>query len=161
MTKTYYYHFNKFDQTFMAMVLGLGLLAYTGFKCPVAWCVFVILVLIWGYKNLLPQVAVVITDKSIKIDHSKPLAWKEIKNAEIRVVNLCGKKMKVLCLNPKPDIKYAYSLMQKYNANFGPFPIPLYGLLIPKDEKEILNIVKKHVAVKSVGKNRKSCENIG
>ena len=94
------------------------------------------------------QTAVVITDKSIKIDHSKPLPWKDIKDAEIKVVNLCGKKMKVLALNPKKGIKYTYSWLQIHNANFGPFPVPLYGILDPKDEKEILQIIKKHVKVK-------------
>lgn len=144
----YYYHFNKFDKTFAAMILGLTILAYTGFKCPYAWSMFIILVLIWGYKNVLKQKAVIITDKDIKIDHSAPLLWKSIKDAEIKTVKLCGRKMKVLALNPKKDIKYNYSWLQKHNANFGPFPIPLYGLLTAKDEKKILQIVKKHVKVK-------------
>lgn len=148
MTKTYYYHFNKFDKTFIAMVIGFIILAFTGFKSPCAWSVFMILALIWGYKNLLKQTAVIITDKNIKIDHSKPLAWKDIKDAEIKVVGLCGKKMKVLALNPKKGIKYSYNWLQQHNANFGPFPIPLYGLLSVKDEKEIVQIVKKHVKVK-------------
>jgi len=146
--KTYYYHFNKFDKTFVAMILGFVLLACTEFKCFYMWGAFIILACIWMYKNLLKQTAVVITDKNIKIDHSNPLAWKDIKNGEIKIVNLCGKKMKVLCLNPKKGIKYTYSWLQKHNANFGPFPIPLYGLLTPKEEKEILKIVKKHVKIK-------------
>ena len=146
--KTYYYHFNKFDKTFVAMVLGALLLARTGFQCPCTWGVFIALVLIWGYKNLMKQTAVVITDKSIKIDHSKPLPWKDVQGAEIKVVRLCGKKMKVLALIPKKGIKYHYSWLQKHNAHFGPFPIPLYGLLTPKDEKAIVQIVKKNVKVK-------------
>ena len=149
MTKTYYYHFNKFDKTFVAMMVGFVMLAFTGFRCPCAWGLFIILALIWGYKNLMKQTAVVITDKSIKIDHSKPLPWKDIKEGEIKVVNLCGKKMKVLVLIPKKGIKYTHSWLQIHNANFGPFPIPLYGLLMPKDEKEILQIVKKHVKIKA------------
>ena len=148
MTKIYYYHFNKFDKTFVAMVLGFIMLALTGFKCPCTWGLFIVLALVWGYKNLMKQTAVVITDKSIKIDHSKPLPWKDVKDGEIKVVNLCGKKMKVLTLNPKKGIKYNYSWLQIHNANFGPFPIPLYGLLTTQDEKEILKIVKKHVKVK-------------
>ena len=146
--KTYYYHFNKFDKTFVAMVLGLVILAWMGFQCPCSWAIFILLILIWGYKNLMKQRAVVITDKSIKIDHSNPLPWKDIKDGEIKVVNLCGKKMKVLALTPKKGIKYHYSWLQKHNAHFGPFPIPLYGILSAKDEKEIIQIVKKHVKVK-------------
>ena len=147
MKKIYYYHFNKFDKTFVAMILIFFLLVCTGFKCPSAWVLFTVLTLDWGYKNLLRQVAVVITDKDIKIDHSKPLPWKSIQDAQIKVVNLCGKKMKVLALNPKKNIKYTYNWLQMHNANFGPFPIPLYGLLTPTEEKEILQIVKKHVKV--------------
>ena len=149
MTKTYYYHFNKFDKTFWAMILGFFMLAHTGFRCPCTWVLFIVLALVWGYKNLLKQVAVVITDKGIKIDHSRLLPWKDIKDAEIKVVNLCGKKMKVLALNPKKGIKYTYSWLQIHNANFGPFPIPLYGLLTQKDEAEILKSVKKHIKIKS------------
>ena len=148
-TKTYYYHFNKFDKTFIAMILGFFILGYTEFVCLGAWILFIVLALVWGYKNLMKQTAVVITDKSIKIDHSKPLPWKDIKDGEIKVVNLCGKKMKVLALIPKKGIKYSYNWLQIHNANFGPFPIPLYGLLTPKDEKEIVQIVKKHVKVKA------------
>lgn len=146
--KTYYYHFNKLDKTFVAMALAFIVLASTGFQCPYSWIIFIALVLIWAYKNLMKQVAVVITDKSIKIDHSKSLPWKDIKDGEIKVINLCGKKMKVLALTPKKGIKYHYSWLQKHNAHFGPFPIPLYGILSAKDEKEIVQTVKKHVKVK-------------
>ena len=149
MQKTYYYHFNKIDKTFIAMALDFVILVCSGFESPYAWTMFIILALIWGYKNLMKQTAVVITDKGIKIDHSKPLFWKDIKEAEIKVVNLCGKKMEVLSLNPKKGIKYTYSWLQIHNANFGPFPIPLYGLLTSKDEKEIVQIVKKHVKIKT------------
>ena len=146
--KTYYYQFNKFDKTFVAMALGFVIFALTGFRCSCSWIVFIVLALIWAYKTLMKQVAVVITDKGIKIDHSKSLPWKDIEDGEIKVVNLCGKKMKVLALNPKKGIKYHYSWLQKHNAHFGPFPIPLYGILSPKDEKEIVQSIKKHVRVK-------------
>lgn len=149
MEKTYYYHFNKLDQTFIAMLLGLGMVAYTDFKCLCAWGVFIVLALVWGYKNILRQKAVIITDKGIKIDHSKPILWKDIKDAEIKTVTLCGyQKMKILSLNPKKGIQYKYNWLQKHNADFGPFPIPLYGLLTEKDEKKIVKIVKKHVKIK-------------
>ena len=94
------------------------------------------------------QVAVIITDDTIKIDHCAPLAWKDIKDAEIKDVRMCCGKMKVLSLNPKKGIKYRYNLLQKNNGDFGAFPIPLYGILTPEDEKEITQIVKKHVKIK-------------
>ena len=161
MQKIYYYHFNKFDECFWAMMIafvwaifcchyfccGSGRADCSG-SCCAAWAVFAFAAFLWGYKNVLKQKAVVITDKDIKVDHSKPLPWKDIKDAEIKTVNLCGRDMKVLALNPKKGINYTYSWLQKHNANFGPFPIPLYGLLTEKEEKEILQIVKKHVKVK-------------
>ena len=148
MRKIYYYHFNKFDKTFLAMLIGFVMLAYTDFRNLFAWGLFVILALVWFYKNILKQAAVVITDKDIKIDHSNPLSWKDIKDGEIKVVNLCGQKMKILALNPKKNIKYHYNYLQKHNANFGPFPIPLYGVLTAKDENEIIRVIKKHIKVK-------------
>lgn len=146
--KTYYYHFNKIDQTFLAMIMGLGTVIYTNFRCPYTWVAFVVLIMVWGYKNILKQKGIVITDKDIKIDHSKPIRWEDIKDAEIKTVDLCFQKMKILSLNPKKGIKYQYNWLQKHNADFGPFPIPLYGLLSAKDEKEIIQIVKMYVKVK-------------
>ena len=146
--KTYYYRFNKFDKTFIAMIAALCLVFYVGQGDLVSWTLFVGITLVWFIKNFLKHKAVVITDKWIKIDYSQPLPWKDIKDAEIKVVNLCGHHMKVLALTPKKGIKYNYSFMQKHNANFGPFPIPLYGILTADDEKEIVQIVKKHVKIK-------------
>lgn len=158
--KTYYYHFKKLDKCFLAMSVALVLaisccwccLSCNHCRCYgccfFSWAIFIFTAFVWGYKNVLKQKAVVITDKDIRIDHSKPLSWKDIEDAQIKDVWLCGRKMKVLSLNPKKGIKYRYNWLQKHNADFGPFPIPLYGILTPKDEKEILQIVKKHVKVK-------------
>ena len=104
--KTYYYHFNKFDKTFVAMVLGLVILAWMGFQCPCSWAIFILLILIWGYKNLMKQKAVVITDKSIKIDHCEPIAWDDIESAEEKIVRCGFKNRKVIILKPKKGIKY-------------------------------------------------------
>ncbi|MBP5534494.1 MAG: hypothetical protein J6Y03_03205 [Alphaproteobacteria bacterium] len=148
--KIYYYHFNRIDECFWAMMIALvgAITCCCSCGCLIVWGLFIITALLWMYKNVLKQKAVVITDKDIKIDHSKPLAWKDIKDAEIKTVRMCGGQMKVLSLNPKNGIKYSYNWLQKHNANFGPFPIPLYGILTEEDEKEILQIVKKQVKVK-------------
>ena len=143
--KTYYYHFQTVDNSLIAMLLGFVMLCFTGFKCPFAWGVFVVMALIWIYKKVLNQKAIVITDKDIKIDHCEPLAWKDIKNGEIKEVRLFGRKMKILALYPKKGIKYRYNYLQLHNVTFGPFAIPLYGVLTAEDEKEILKIIKKHI----------------
>ena len=142
--KTYYYHFNKWDKCFWAMVMALILAMCVG---GLTWGMFIVTALVWGYKNVLKQPAVILTNDTIKIDHSRPIAWKNIAGGEIKTVFLCGKKMKVLALYPKKGIQYRYNWLQKHNANFGPFPIPLYGLLTAKEEKEIIHSVKKHVKV--------------
>ena len=150
--KIYYYHFKKTDSCFWAMLIAfIGAIACCwccSCCCCTAWCIFILAALLWGYKNVLKQKAVVITDDTIKIDHCNPLAWKDIKDAEIKTVQMCCGKMKVLSLNPKKGIKYRYNWLQKNNCDFGAFPIPLYGILTEKDEKEIVQIVKKHVKVK-------------
>ena len=146
--KIYYYHFKKTDTCFWAMMIALVGAIVCCCCCPCIWLLFLITALLWGYKNILKQKAVVITDKDIKIDHTAPLAWKDIKDAEIKTVHMCAGQMKILSLNPKKGIKYKYNWLQKHNGDFGPFPIPLYGILTQKDEKEILQTVKKHVKVK-------------
>ena len=145
--KTYYYRFNKFDNTFWAAVMALILALAFSYYGLCLWELFFLTVLIWGYKHFgIP--AVTIMDKDIKIDYSRPIAWKDIQKGEIKEVSLCGQKMKILSLIPKKRITYHYTYMQKHNAHFGPFPIPLYGILSPADELEIVNIVRKKVTVK-------------
>ena len=138
MTKTYYYHFNKFDTTFWAMVIAL--IMAIGCCCLCTWGLFLITVLLWCYKHIKHK-AVVITDKNIKIDLCEPLAWKDIKKVEMKTVRMGCKNYKILSLTPKDKIKYHYNLLQKYSC-FGPFAIPLYGILIPADEKEVTKLVK-------------------
>ena len=157
--KTYYYHFKKTDASFWAMLIALiwaiasccccfCCSKYSCCDCYLAWIMFAFATLLWGYKNVLKQKAIVITDKDIKIDHSNPISWKDIKDAEVKVVKMCCGSMKVLSLIPKKEIKYHYNWLQKHNGDFGAFPIPLYGILSPDDEKEIIQLVEKHVKIK-------------
>lgn len=143
MNKTYYYRFNTFDTTFFAMItaflLGLGCRG-----CSCIWGVFFITFLLWCYKHIYHK-AVVITDKTIKIDMCAPLPWKDIKKAEIKTVRMGFKEYKILSLTPKDKIKYHYNWLQKHNCCFGAFAIPLYGILTPSDEIEIIKYVKGKV----------------
>lgn len=146
--KEFYYHFDKLDTCFGAIVVELMAMCYVGWTSPWAWVILALTTLLWVYKHVVKQTAVVITDTEIKIDHCEPLPWKDIKDAEIKVVNLWGENLKILSLNPKEGIDYSYNYLQKHNGDFGPFPIPLYGILAPEDEKEVVNLVKKKVKVK-------------
>ena len=145
MNKTYYYNFNKFDTTFWAMVIAFVMaIGCCCCCCLCAWGLFLVTALLWCYKHIKHK-AVVITDKNIKIDFCEPLAWKDIKKAEVKIVRMGHKDYKILSLTPKDKIKYHYNWLQKHNCCFGPFAIPLYGILTPTDEKEITKLVKGKV----------------
>ncbi len=140
--RTYYYHFNKCDTTFWAMIMALIIAIISTYCCCFCgWGLFIVTVLLWGYKHIKHK-AVVITDKSVKIDHCEPLAFKDIKKAQIKTVQMGCKKYQILSLTPEDRIKYRYNWLQKHNGTFGAFAIPLYGILTPADEKEIIKIVK-------------------
>ena len=151
MNKTYYYHFNKFDTTFWAMMIvfitAMGCswcYRYCCCYCLYIWGIFGLMALLWCYKHIKHK-AVVITDESIKIDHCNPLAWKDITSAEVKTVRMGRKDYKILSLEPKENIEYRYNWLQKHNCQFGAFAIPLYGILTPEDEAEIEKIVKGKV----------------
>lgn len=145
MNKTYYYHFNRFDTTFWAMIIALVMAigCCCCCCCLCFWGLFVITALLWCYKHINHK-AVIITDKDIKIDQCDPLAWTAIKKAEVKTVRMGYKDYKILSLTPKDKIKYHYNWLQKHSC-FGPFAIPLYGILTPADEKEITKFVKGKV----------------
>ena len=106
--------------------------------------------LIWIYKYAAKQVMAVITDDTIKIDHTNPIAWNDIEIAEERIVNCCGKKRRVIILIPKKGIDYKYNSLQKHNGDFTPFCLPLYGLITPEDEEKIFRIVANKVGLKAL-----------
>ncbi|MBP5344537.1 MAG: hypothetical protein J6Y85_05655 [Alphaproteobacteria bacterium] len=143
--KIFYYHFKKNDACLWAMIIAFVLLSLTDFTSVLMWILFIGTVLIWAYKHLMPLPAVIITEKTIKVDHNNPVAWKDIKAAKVLSVRMCGKDYRILSLIPKKDIKYRYNWLQKHNCIFGPFPIALYGILTPSDEKEIVQLVKAKI----------------
>lgn len=57
--------------------------------------------LVWSYKYLLPQRLAVVDDKTITIDHCRPLAWKDIKNAEEKIVRCGFRRLRIIVLHPK------------------------------------------------------------
>lgn len=146
--KKFYYTSSKFDIFLIIAIVEFILLCTICMNNKLMWSAFIITLLVWICKHFFKHPAVIITDKNIKIDFSQPISWTDIENAEIKEVRLCGKNKKILSLNPKKDIQYKYSYLQKNNCDFGPFPIPLYGILSKADEKEITTLVQEKVKLK-------------
>ena len=143
--KVFYYRFNKIDSCALIIAVMFFCGVYYGITQSFYWALFALEILFWCIKHLLRHKCAVITDKYIKLDHSAPLAWKDVKTAKFKIVSMLFESKKLLVLIPKPGIKYHYSFLQKHNGVFGAFPIPLYGILSPQDEKEIISLVKKYV----------------
>jgi len=152
--KEFYYTFNKINAWFIFNAALLIMLVYISFKCScllfwwqtqVLWGVALLSWLIWGYKYLLKHRVALIDDKTITIDHCRPLAWKDIKQAEERIVRCCFRKLKVIVLVPKEGIDYQYNFLQKHNGDFTAFSIPLYEIVSPEDAKAIKEIIARKV----------------
>lgn len=146
--KIFYYHFKKINICLVAAILEIALICYVDVNSFLMWSIFVMTMAVWGYKNLIKHPAVIITDKDIKIDYSRPIAWTDIKYATIKNVQLLSETKRVLALIPKENIHYHYSYLQKNNCDFGPFPIPLYGVLTAEDEKEIIRLIEQKIEIK-------------
>ena len=82
--KTFYYRFDKINAWFVFNAALLITMLYVSIKCycllfwwqtQVLWGVTVFSWLVWSYKYLLPQRLAVVDDKTITIDHCRPLAW--------------------------------------------------------------------------------------
>lgn len=159
MNEIIYYHFKKNYTWLILNILALVALCSCLF-CSLSyafWWEFQILfgllifsLLLWIYKYALKQTMAIITDDTIKIDHTNPIAWNDIEIAEERIVNCCGKKRRVIVLIPKKDIDYKYNFLQKHNGEFTPFCLPLYGILTPEDEEKIFRIVAHKVGLKAL-----------
>jgi len=153
-TKTFYYTFRKFNLHFVITLL-LTLCILCALKCypklllwwpAIAFCIAVALCwLTWILLYVVKHKMLIITDKTIKIDHCEPLPWKDVDHAEIRLVRYCICKKPVMALIPKKKIKYKYNLMQKSlmkrGGNFPAFSIPLYDIVSPYDAVEIHKII--------------------
>ena len=159
MNEIIYYHFKNNYTWLILNILALAALCSCLF-CSLSyafWWEFQILfgllifsLLLWIYKYALKQTMAIITDETIKIDHTNPIAWNDIEIAEERIVNCCGKKRRVIVLIPKKDIDYKYNFLQKHNGEFTPFCLPLYGILTPEDEEKIFRLVAHKVGLKAL-----------
>ena len=153
-TKIFYYSFPKFNLHF-ALNFTLTFMILCGARCyprmfmwwpVIMFCVATgICWLFWILLYVVKHKMLVITDKSIKIDHCEPLPWKDIDHAEIRYVRYCLCKKPIIALIPKKKIKYNYNLLQKSlikrGNGFPAFSIPLYEIVSPADAIEIYNII--------------------
>lgn len=160
MKKTFYYNFKPLN-LLLLFNIGITLLVGSCFWCgwrillyPKMWIIIGSVIFswcVWYYKYIHPQTMAVITDESIKIDHTNPIKWKDIDHTEEKDIYCCFKKHRVLVLITKENIDYRYNWLQKHNP-FPEFSIPLYGLLTPENEKEITKIVSQKVKLISLKK---------
>lgn len=156
MQKVFYYDFKWFNAWFIFNLLFTLLIGSCYIFCPricfypqmyVLLGVMLFSWAVWAYKYLYPQKIAVITEDSIKIDHTAPLRWADIKAAEEREVYCCFKKRKIIALLPRENLHYPYNWLQRRNTSFTAFSIPLYGLLSAQDEAEITEIIARHVKI--------------
>jgi hypothetical protein len=156
-SKKFYYHFDWLNAWFILNAVLLIMLIYIAVCCPrlyywpqtqVLLGTFIFSCLMWYFKCIYKHQMAEITDEYIKIDHTEPLYWRDVAGAEIREVWCCLKKRKILVLLPKTGIDYQYNFLQRHNGAFTPFSVPLYGILTPQDEQEIIKQIEAHVAIK-------------
>ncbi len=157
--KSFYYHFDKINAWFIFNMSLLIMLFYVSIKCvcllfwwqtQVLWGVCVFSWAMWAYKYIYPQRLALVDDKSITIDHCRPLLWKDIDYAEERIVRCCFKKLKIIALVPKKGINYHYNFLQKHNGEFTPFSIPLYNIVSEADKQELQQIISQKVKYKKL-----------
>ncbi|MBQ8481295.1 MAG: hypothetical protein IJ532_02035 [Alphaproteobacteria bacterium] len=154
MNKIYYYSFKRFNLWLIFNIILVVKVFYCLIKCPIVFaypqsyvilgCIFVSIA-VWCYKYLLKHSVAYVNDKSIQIDHCNPLNWEDIASTEEKVVYCGFSKMPVLILHPKKGIDYKYNFLQKHNSGFTPFSIPLYDVMKPEDQKELVDLIKKKV----------------
>ncbi len=154
-SREFYYHFKK-NYVWLALnFLFLGLVCSCLFCYPAiiywhqTWVLLgtaVFSFVLWGIKYLVKHRVALVDSTSIKIDHNKPLRWKDIAAAEYRTVRCCFRDLPVIALHPKEGLNYPYNLLQEYCAgtDFTAFSIPLYALT-PEEKDEIIGIISKKV----------------
>ena len=107
MNRTFYYNFKPLN-LWLLFNIAITLLVGSCFLCgwrillyPQMWIIIGSVIFSWGvwyYKYIHPQTMAVITDESIKIDHTNPIKWKDIDHAEENDVYCCLRKHRVLAL---------------------------------------------------------------
>ena len=157
MNKIYYYNFKPLNAWLIFNLLitfSIGLCFFCDAQIrlyPQMYVLFGVVLFswsIWYYKYIHPQIMAVVTAESIKIDHNNPLKWSDIAYAEERKVFCCFKMRKIIVLVPHDNIDYQYNWLQKHNAGFTAFSIPLYGLLSAQDEQELTELVSRKIGLR-------------
>lgn len=152
--KIFYYKFKPLNLWLIFNLIFLTGFIFALIKCPFLqywWQMKVLLgtllfsFLVWGWKYLAKHRLAIINNEGIKIDHCQILPWKDIQNAEEKIIRCGLRHYKVLILNPKAGINYHYNFLQKHNCNFTAFSIPLYNIIRPEDAKEICEIISQKV----------------
>ncbi len=155
--KSFYYQFNPINVWLVFNAVMTIIFGYALFKCPClfywwqSWVLIGVLafsIAMWTYKYAFRHRMALIDDKTIKIDHCQPLAWKDVEYAEEKIVRCGWKKYKIISLVAKKGINYKYNFLQRHNCEFGAFSVPMYGIISDKDAKEIKKIIADKVKLK-------------
>ena len=155
-TQKFYYSFKKNYVWLILNLLMLILLISCGIKHPACWywwqlqvliTLFIVTLLMWGYKYMFKHQVAEISEQGIKIDHNHLLKWNDIIAAEYREVDCCLKKLPVISLRVPKHMRYKYNPLQKHceKIGFGAFSLPLYDM-----EKEDIHKLS-HIIVEKVG----------
>ena len=149
--KVFYYHFKT---NWLWLVLTLLLFAFIlhcmicypiliyWWQCWTLLGVCIYSFTLWAIKYLCRHKMAIIDDKRIKIDHNRPLPWRMVACAELKIARCCFKKLPIIVLHPKKPLHYRFNLLQKLliHSDFTPFSIALYALT-PNDAKRIAAII--------------------
>ena len=138
-TQKFYYSFKKNYVWLILNLLMLILLISCGIKHPACWywwqlqvliTLFIVTLLMWGYKYMFKHQVAEISEQGIKIDHNHLLKWNDIIAAEYREVDCCLKKLPVISLRVPKHMRYKYNPLQKHceKIGFGAFSLPLYDM---------------------------------
>ncbi len=156
-TQSFYYKFNRLNFWLLLNIVLFLMIVCCCCRFPslLFWPqtqvfigVFVFSCLSWGFKYVKRHRLALIDNESICIDHCKPLFWKDVAEAEEKVVRCCCRKMPVIVLKIKENTPYEYNFLQKHNGDFTPFSIPLYGVISKEDEEELIRIIAQKVPLK-------------
>ena len=153
LPQVFYYRFKTNYVWLILTLLLLGFVLHLFFRFPVIvyWWEFwgllvsgVYSLVLWGYKYLKKHKMAVIDDKYIKIDHCRPLPWRLVACAELKMANFGFKKLPIIIIRTKKPINYNYNPLQRLcsKMDFTAFSIALYALS-PEDVKKVTEIISR------------------
>ena len=149
----FYYHFKtNYIWLFLTLLL-FGFLFNLLFMFPAViywwefWGLFgsgIYSFALWAFKYIKKHKMAVIDDDCIKIDHCRPLPWRLVACAEIKIARCGFRKLPIIAIRTKKPINYSYNPLQKLcsKMDLGAFSIALY-VLSPDDVKKIKEIISQ------------------